>query len=305
MAAMRVAQVSGLPCPRHLATLRNATWLALLVGCAHGAAHGKPGPDAAGAAQADAPPAMDDATPPGADAAPDAMAAAPDAAPDASMVASPDAPPDAGCAISAGVTPALGGADDLASYPAAQHLAPGAALGADGAAIAWDRTKLYVTVTSDAFEGAYEPLHVYVEAGTALAPAQPSTGKEYSGLVPQLPFTPTALVAVRRVTDSGTGPYDGVYLPGGGWTTRATPLAPGTDVFASADERTLSVAVPWSALGGCPTELRLAVHVVHAVAGNEWKELIPATHTPWQASATGYYDIDLTGAPDVSGWALK
>ena len=295
VAPVSVVQVTGSAWRRHLVALRNATWLLLAAGCARATAHGAPG-DATAALAGDAAP----------DAARDAMAPPPDAPPDAMAVTGPDASPDApGCAISAGVTPALGGSDDLASYPAAQHLAPGAALGADGAAIAWDRAKLYVTVTSDAFLGAYEPLHVYVQAGSALAAAQPSTGKEYSGLVPQLPFTPTELIAVRRVTDSGTGPYDGVFVPDGSWATRAVALEPGSDVFASADQRTLSVAVPWSALGGCPTELRLAVHVVHAVTGNEWKELIPASHTPWQASTTGYYEIDLTGAPDVAGWALK
>src|SRR5439155_747544 len=84
------------------------------------------------------------------------------------------------------------------------------------------------TVTSSAFVSSYEPVHVYVEAGTALAAAVPAQGKEYGGLVPQLPFSPTHLVAARRVSDSGSGPYDGVFTPASGFTTQEMPLAVGS-----------------------------------------------------------------------------
>ena len=222
---------------------------------------------------------------------------------DATTLVAPDAavdafrpPADAGCAISTGVSPAIDGVGDLAVYPAAQQLAPGAMLGGDGAAIAWDAANLYVTVASPAFQADYEPLHIYVESATALAAAIPAQGKEYSGLVPMLPFTPTHLIAARR-TDAG---YDGVYT-GAGWTTRAATM----QVVVAADQHALSVVVPWTALGGCPTALRLALHVVHAVAGNEWKDLVPATATPWLAPGGGYYEIDLTGAPAVASWVLR
>lgn len=230
------------------------------------------------------------------------------AKPDARAVDAPahvtaDAALDApGCMISEGFTPTLDGTDDLAAYPTAQHVALGAMLGSDGAAFAWDGSKLYVTVTSNAFTGAYEPLHIYVEAGTSLAAAQPATGKEYSGLTPKLPFSPTHLIAVRRVSDSGTGGYDGVYVPTDGWMQRTSLLDSAT--LVSADQKTLSVSVPWSALGGCPMALRLAVHVVHAVSANEWKDLVPATHTPWQAPGGGYYEIATSGAPAVTNWSL-
>lgn len=219
---------------------------------------------------------------------PDARSAA-----DASSADSPL--PDAGCAISAGVTPVLDGIDDLADYPEAQRLVPGAMLGTDGAAFSWDAERFYVTVQSSAFANDYEPLHIYVETGEALAAAVPSQGKEYSGLVPQLPFTPNYLIAVRRVSDGGTGAYDGIFLPDAQWTTQATPLADGTDVFAATDE--ISVQVPWAALGGCPHAMRLALHVVHAQPANEWKDLVPATSTPWQAPGGDFYELDLTGSP--------
>lgn len=231
--------------------------------------------------------ALDAATEPGSDAAP---VTGPDAA--------ADAPP--ACGIAAVASPALGTANDLASYPTAALIAPGAALGTDGAALTWDAQKLYITVESDAFEGAFEPLHVYLELGTSLAAPAPDTGKEYSGLVPAIPFTPTHLVAVRRQNDSGSGPYDGVYVPGADhqWTTRATALGPTGDVFVSSDGRTISVAVPWDALGGCPTSARVAAHVVHAVPANEWKEVVPATATPWQAPGGDFLTYDLTASSE-------
>jgi len=211
-----------------------------------------------------------------------------------------DAP---GCAISDGFTPTLDGTDDLAAYPAAQQLAPGAMLGSDAAAVSWDPTNLYLTVTSQAFTNAYEPLHIYLEATPVLETAAPATGKEYSGLTPQLPFGPTQLVAVRRVSDSGSGAYDGVFVPSDGWTTRTLALESAT--LVSADQKTISVTVPWTAIGNCPRFLRLALHVVHGVSANEWKDLVPSTHTPWQSPGGGYYEIDLTGAPAVTSWSLR
>ena len=224
--------------------------------------------------------------------------------PDSSMLL-PDTSP--GCAISAGVSPAIDGANDLADYPAAQLVTLGAPLASnDGAAIAWDQSFLYVTVASSAFSGAYEPLHVYVETSEgALPAATPSQGKEYSNLIPALPFTATYLIAARRVDDSGSGPYDAVFVPVSNWTMQQTPLAMGTSVFLSSDQQQLSLKVPWSALGGCPTMMRLAFHIVHAVTANEWKDVAPSTSTPWAAPGGGYYEIDLTGSPAVSGWTLR
>jgi hypothetical protein len=224
-----------------------------------------------------------------------------DAAPADVAQVTADAPPDAGCAISNGMTPVLDGVDDLAKYPAAQRLTPGATLAADGAAVAWNRTHLFVTVSSIAFGAAYEPLHVYVETGAALAIPVAAQGKEYSGLVPALPFSPTHLIAVRRISDAGTGGYNGVFVPTDQWQTRTSALD--AETFAASSQ--LSVRVPWAALGGCPTQMRLALHVVHGVAGNEWKDLVPSTHTPWQMPGGGYYEIDLTGPQSVASWTLR
>jgi hypothetical protein len=210
----------------------------------------------------------------------------------------------AGCSISAGPAVALDGNNDLAKYPAAQQLAPGAMLGTiDAAAITWDANRLYITVASTAFENAFEPLHIYVETDHLDTPVA-SSGKEYSGLVPGLPFTATHLIAARQQSDSGTGgPYDGVYVPDATWSTRATPLD-ASAVFVQADHDAISVQVPWSALGGCPTTIRLALHVVHAVVANEWKDVVPSTHTPWLATGGGYYEIDVTGTQAITSWTL-
>ena len=280
MLFLRALQPSG--SPRAIAghALRIATLVTTAVtGCAraNGELIEEPAPDAAGI----------DAV---------SIDAAPDAAPDAPAA-------DAGCAISAGISPVIDGVADLDDYPSAQRLTPGAMLGTDAIAIAWDASKLYITASSLAFESDYEPLHVYLESTTALTAAAPAPGKEYSGLVPMLPFAPTHLIAARRT--NGVDLYDGIYLPAATWTTRGDSLAPGTHVFSSSDHRTLSVVVPWSALGGCPTALRLAVHVVHGVSANEWKVLVPSTHTPWQAPGGGYYEVDLTAAPAVTGWTLR
>ncbi len=259
--------------------------------------HGANADGQSDAGEADAPNAADAAD------RPDAMAHG-DAMNGDAMPGTPDGP--AACAISQQQAPALDGNGDLAKYAATNVTAPGAPLaGTDQIAITWDATNLYVTATSDAFVQPYEPLHIYLQAGAAPLPtAVPSTGKEYSNLTPQLPFTATHLIAIRRVSDAGTGPYDGVFTPAAGWTTRATPLVEGTDVFASSDQKTLSARVPWTALGGCPTALRMTVHVVHAVAANEWKDLLPTTTTPWVAPGGGWFEIDLTQPPAMAGWAV-
>lgn len=274
-----VAQVSGSSRALWLLALPIAT-----LGCARGASHGVDAlEDAANtdAHVADARPA-------------DVSQITADAAVDAVM-------PDAGCAISNGATPTLDGTNDLLKYPAAQRVTPGAMLGADGAAIAWNRTHLFVTVTSIAFGAAYEPLHIYVETGAALATAAPAAGKEYSTLTARVPFSPTHLIALRRISDAGTGGYNGIFVPTDSFQTRTVALEP--DTYAATTQ--LSVRVPWSALGGCPTQMRLAIHVVHAVVGNEWKDLVPSTHAPWLTAGGGYYEIDLTGTAAVASFVLR
>jgi hypothetical protein len=234
------------------------------------------------------------------DAAP-AIDAAPDAPPDAAVDAAP-------CPINAGHSPTLDGTEDLFAYPASQRITPGFRLNSgDQVAITWDRLELYVTVVSASFVGAFKPAHVYLETGAAPLPApSPTTGKEYGNNIPALPFAATHLIAIRRQDDSGSGPYDGVYAPSATWTTRTFALVPGTHVFVSADGLTLSARVPWAALGGCPTTMRLVAHVVHGEPANEWKDTVPTSHTPWIGPAGGgHYRVDLTADPAVTGWVSE
>ena len=212
---------------------------------------------------------------------------------------------DAGtCTVaSAGDTLAFDGTDDLGEYPAEQILTPGAPLEAwERFGLTWDTDYLYVTMVSRGFEDEYEPVHVYLEAGASLGAASASTGKEYSSLTAELPFTPTHLVAVRRTSDSGSGgPYNGVYTPASSWSDRAVPLAEGTDYWVAGDDHTIAVRIAWADLG-CPSELRLSAHVVHAETANEWKDVVPAGATPWATGGGAYYEIDLTADPAISGW---
>ncbi|MBZ0116264.1 MAG: hypothetical protein K8H88_04700 [Sandaracinaceae bacterium] len=223
----------------------------------------------------------------------------------------PDAGADAdvGCRISLGDTPSIDGSADIADYPTSQVLAPGAPLSsADVAAVTWSSSHLYVTLTSEAFLDPSRPLHVYLELAQRLGDPSTATGKEYGGNVPTLPFTPTHLVAIRRTSDLGPpGPYNGVYLVSDGWMARAAPLTEAVEVFASGDQRTLSVRVPWNSLGGCPTQMRIAAHVVYGapLSGMEWKDTLPAGHAPWASTGGGFYEVDLTGDTASSRWTLR
>lgn len=216
------------------------------------------------------------------------------------------APEDGGTcgAASTGHTLVFDGTDDLGEYPAAQILTPGATLETwERFALTWDPDYLYVTMVSRGFEEDYEPVHVYLEAAESLGAATPSAGKEYDSLVPELPFTPTHLIALRRVSDSGVGgPYNGLYTPAASWEDRALGLVDGIDYWAAADHHTLAARVPWSTLG-CPSRLRITAHVVHGEVGNEWKDLVPVGATPWASGGGAYYEIDLGADPAITGWA--
>jgi hypothetical protein len=203
-----------------------------------------------------------------------------------------------------GVSIVFDGTDDLASYPESHVITPGAPLEPwERFALSWDRDYLYVTMVSRAFEDQYKPLHVYLESADVLADPVASAGKEYSGRIPELPFAATHLIAVRRTSDSGAGgPYNGVYTPADGWGDRAFSIE-AADTFVAADHHTISVRVPWRALG-CPSRIRLTAHVVNAVEGDDYKDLVPTGATPWTSAATGYYEIDLSGAPASEGWMV-
>lgn len=195
----------------------------------------------------------------------------------------------------AGDLVALDGQDDLSDQGPAQQVAPGAPLQEWSRwALSWDEDFLYVTLATEAFEDPYKPVMLYL--GAAEQAASPGAGElEYSGQVAELPFAPEFLISARRLSDDGAaeGPWNGIWRwEQGGWV-RQRRLAPGQQWWISADEHVLSMRVPLAALGA-PERVRLVGHVVNAAAGNEWKELLPASHTPWMAGGGGYLELDLT-----------
>ncbi|MFZ9889623.1 MAG: hypothetical protein ACO3JL_19180, partial [Myxococcota bacterium] len=198
------------------------------------------------------------------------------------------------------------GIDDVAKHPLARQAAVGAASAPYAlGAVSFDAQSLYVSWVSMKFEAENVPLHLYVEVDPVGEPT-PSLGKEYFGLVPELPFTPTHLLAARRSSViAGSDPYNGVYEGPG---LVATPYRTATlnltdETYISSDNHTVSLQVPWSALSsdGCPTRLRLVAHVVKDAAGTEWSDVLPLAHSPWLPGGGTFYELDLR-APDAS-WA--
>lgn len=205
-----------------------------------------------------------------------------------------------------GHTLALDGSSDLAKYPSSQRLTPGGPLGgSDEYAITWDRDYLYITLVSAAFSDEWKPVHLYLEVRPSLAAAAPTMGKFYNSLTAQLPFTATHLVALRRTSLGTDGTlYNGIYTPGGPWTTLARELRAGVDVWAEGTSA-LSARVPWSVLG-CAATLRMTTHVVNGpISLNEWKDFVPLSAEPWMAPGGGYFEIDLRADPAVSGWTER
>lgn len=227
-----------------------------------------------------------------------------------------DAGSDAGSAgptcpgFDPGDTLALDGSGDLAKYASSQTLTAGGSVGAgDQYGVTWDRDYLYLTLESPVFADGFRPIHVYLEARASLGTATSSTGKEYDGLTALLPFDATHLIAVRPTSVAMGVAYNGVYTPGGGWTTFERELMDGVDVWADGASA-LSVRVPWSALGVCPSTLRMTAHVVNGmIAANEWKDFVPMGAQPWGGTSGGdpgeYFEIDLTADPAVSGWTVR
>ncbi len=203
---------------------------------------------------------------------------------------------------------AFDGSDDLAKHAPSQRITPGApAQPWSGFAMSWDADALYITLTSEAFGAPYKTMNLYLEAAQgALPAATPSQGIEYSGLTPALAFTPNLLISARRMSEdgSGEGPWTALRSRvNDQWAPIYRP-EPGRDLWMSADQHTLSLRIPRALLGGA-TRLRLAGHVVNAEPAREWQELLPYNHTPWRASASGYYELDLSGAGAVSDWQVR
>lgn len=188
--------------------------------------------------------------------------------------------------------PGFDGTDDLGALPVGRQVTPGVPVQPWSAfALDWDDDFVYVAVVSEAFEDGFVPYVLYLEADPGAA--VPGTGIAYSGQTPELPFTPTHAIALRRQHDAGdgVGPWSGVWVPDGGDWRPVFRFLEGRDVFSAADQHTLAAIVPRHVLGD-PATLRYAGHVVYAQPGNEWKDTVPAGHTPW-AGGGDATDVDL------------
>ena len=212
----------------------------------------------------------------------------------------PRVPDSPGCAISAGDhARARRRRRPRATTPRRSTSTPGAMLGSDGAAIAWDAQRLYVTVQSAAFAHAVRAApHLCRGRRRARQPRRRrGQGVQRARPAAAVHADPPDRGSPRH-RRRAPAPYDGVFMPG-----RAVDDARDAahrrhrcvrrgrrDLGAGAVDR--ARRLPARAAARDPRRAR--------APANEWKDLVPATHTPWQAPGGGYYEIDLTGAPIVT-----
>jgi len=206
---------------------------------------------------------------------------------------------DAGVVCEAPTSPPaieFAGPDFMALMPFESLYLPGAAGSpADAFMMTWDDDHLYVVVRSSSFidppNGAFSPLHLYVEVDPD-TPPESILGKEYSGQVPVLSFDADFVIAARpepgysALFADSQGPFVDEVAP----VLSAFTLPP----LPAGD---LAVVVPWHALG-CPSTVRMQGHVVFAQPGAEWRDTVPAAHTPW-ATGDAYWEfpVDVPPAP--------
>jgi hypothetical protein len=75
------------------------------------------------------------------------------------------------------------------------------------------------------------------------------------------------------------------------------------DRWLASDLHTVSARIPWAALN-YPSRIRIAAHALYGVAGNEWKDTVPPSHTPWANDGGAYYEIDLSAAGGPATWTV-
>jgi hypothetical protein len=176
------------------------------------------------------------------------------------------------------------GQDDLGKIDESRRLVPGAQSQPWSAfGLEWNDDDLFIAMVSESVAVPHKPVMIYLEAitGTPSEPAA-SQGLEYSGQVPTLPFSANYAIALRRVSAlDGDGPWNGIWRrTDTGWQ-RQERLATDVDYWPGQDGHTLAARIPRAALGS-PDQIRLVAHVVHEVQAEEWKDVIPADHTPWE-----------------------
>lgn len=217
--------------------------------------------------------------------------------------------PLAGVVFGGDVAVRFDGNDDLGKLSDAQQVDPGAPLepwsrwGLD-----WDERYLYITLVSPAFRSDFKAAMIYIEGVSTQQPTplSSSQGISYSDQIPQLPFDATTMITWRRA-GAGVGdqePWSGVYSRQDDSWQRVWGMTPNEHVWVSMDEHTMSMRVP-RALLGPERVLRLVGHVVNEVVDEEWKELLPAAHTPWMGEGGAFIELDLDGLHGRDNWVIK
>ncbi len=185
------------------------------------------------------------------------------------------------------------GVDDIEAFGGSALLPSLGATLAPWSAIALqaDADTLWVTLVSPAFEEDYAPwmLDLAPSGLDIVGSSLPYTFGNVSAPA-VLPFTPSVTITARAVPGAGDdgAPWPGVYVNG----VAVLRFTPGEDLFLSADRHTLALAIPREALG-LTGPLQIAGRVVWGAPGEEWKELLPAAHTPWDTSGGDALQLDL------------
>lgn len=200
------------------------------------------------------------------------------------------------------------GTNDLNKLNTKQVVTPGITLETwERFGLTWDKDWIYIAVVSKGFRQDLKPFNLYIQAGGASLPvAQSSTGLNYLNQTANLPFTPTHMVGVRQKTDAndGFGPWNGVWKNTSGKWSLQTRFQSGVDFWVAGDKHTVAYKIHRAELGW-PKTLRLSGHFVNAIPSNEWKVVVPKSHTPWKTSSQGYLELSLGSSTDSSKWLIK
>jgi len=208
---------------------------------------------------------------------------------------------------------AFDGKNDLDKLTKDTWHTPGVTLATwERAAFTWNKTHLQGAIVSKAFESNGPAYVVYLGAtdGTGGPPVKTAKGMTYLGQTPDIPFEPLWAIAVRAKTDlaDGYGPWSGIYrrLSTGQWVLQRR-FEVGVHAWTSADKHTVSFTLPRAELAGLGTtsKWRVCGHAVNGKPGHEYKDVIPATHSPWKAQKTGYYEVDFGSSSALKNWVVK
>ncbi len=199
------------------------------------------------------------------------------------------------------------GSEDLGKLSPDQQVEPGAPLEPWSRwGLEWDDRFLYVALVSPLFQDDFKAAMVYIEPVLDERPESLTRqGVDYSGQRAVLPLDASYMISWRWQQSGAAGdePWSGVYTWRDGSWQRVWGMTPGEHLWGASDRHTMSVRVPLG-LFGPARRWRLVGHAIHGEPGEEWKELLPASHTPWDGGG-GAIEIDLDGAHGQENWMVE